>query len=160
MARVFVYGTLLRGGPNAHHLLSSSFVGEAQTVSPYYFISNETSLPPHESYRYPYLMRSPSAATQTPTQVRGEVYDVDVATLERLDLLEGHPEHYRRQRIEVISSTDSRRLEADTYILEHEPTKANIIKSLDNSISSADYKVINGGDWRAFVGGYPFSSSS
>jgi gamma-glutamylcyclotransferase (GGCT)/AIG2-like uncharacterized protein YtfP len=105
-------------------------------------------------------MRSPSAATQTPTQVRGEVYDVDVATLERLDLLEGHPEHYRRQRIEVISSTDSRRLEADTYILEHEPTKANIIKSLDNSISSADYKVINGGDWRAFVGGYPFSSSS
>jgi gamma-glutamylcyclotransferase (GGCT)/AIG2-like uncharacterized protein YtfP len=133
-------------------------VGEAQTVSPYYFISNETSLPPHESYRYPYLMRSPSAATQTPTQVRGEVYDVDIATLERLDLLEGHPEHYRRQRIEVISSTDSRRLEADTYILEHEATKANIIKSL--LVSSAEFRVIEGGDWRAFVGGYPFLSSS
>ena len=160
MARVFVYGTLLRGGPNAHHLLTSSFVCEAQTASSYFLISNETSQPPHDLYKYPYLMTGPSIPTQTPSQVRGELYDVDAVTLKRLDELEGAPEHYRRQRIEVITAPDSRRLEADTYILEHEPTKENIRKALAIGGDTDQYKVIEGGDWRAFIGGYPYPSFS
>lgn len=161
--RIFVYGTLLRGGPNAHYLGSSTFVCEALTVSPFYFISNETVQPPppHDTYKYPYLMKTASTSDQTSSPVQGEVYEVDIPTLARLDILEGQPEHYLRQRIKVVAKDGAGGLlECDTYVLEHAPTMDKIRQALSSIESSADssdcksFKIIEGGDWRKFIGGY------
>ena len=58
---LFVYGTLMRGQPNAHHLVSASFVGLAQTVAAFTLIRWQG---------YPGLRRGGS------TGVRGELYRV------------------------------------------------------------------------------------
>ena len=45
----------------------------------------------------PFLSRSRAVS-----QVTGEVYSVDDATLRRLDELEGHPDAYKREQAEVV----------------------------------------------------------
>lgn len=82
--RVFVYGTLLRGEPNHYILEHACFVREART--PAVFTLRDMGA-------FPALLADGSTA------VLGEVYDVDAATLARLDRLEGHPRLYRRTPI-------------------------------------------------------------
>lgn len=80
--RVFVYGTLRRGEYNHHYLSSATYVGQTRT---------EPSFTLVDLGGYPGLLLEGS------TPVVGELYDVDVTTLARLDLLEEAPEVYRRQ---------------------------------------------------------------
>jgi gamma-glutamylcyclotransferase (GGCT)/AIG2-like uncharacterized protein YtfP len=80
--RVFVYGTLKRGGSN-HSLLQSSseFLGEAVTVPTYRMLATS----------FPVIMPD---ATGKP--VAGEIYAVDDTTLVRLDQLEREGRSYDR----------------------------------------------------------------
>lgn len=80
--RVFVYGTLKRGGSN-HSLLQSSsgFLGEAVTVPTYRMVATS----------FPVIMPD---ATGKP--VAGEIYAVDDTTLVRLDQLEREGRSYDR----------------------------------------------------------------
>lgn len=63
--------------------------------------------------------------------IEGELYEVDAATLVRLDRLEGHPHFYRRTPIKLHDGS-----EVETYVL-----------SLAH-VSSRP--VIASGDWRSY----------
>ncbi len=76
MTRVFVYGTLKRGGHNHRYLAGQEFLGEARTASGYtlYALGD-----------YPGMVRSSAPGHE----VAGEVWAVDAAGLAGLDELEG-----------------------------------------------------------------------
>jgi gamma-glutamylcyclotransferase (GGCT)/AIG2-like uncharacterized protein YtfP len=76
MTRVFVYGTLKRGGRNHAWLAGQEFLGEGRAVSGYTLYSLGD---------YPGMVHSRNAHHD----VAGEVWAVDAAGLARLDELEG-----------------------------------------------------------------------
>src|SRR5262249_46638083 len=90
LARVLVYGSLLRGEGNHHVLARARFVRAATTSAAF------------ELYDLGYF---PGLVAGGVTAVKGEVYDVDPETLERLDRLEGHPSFYRRRPIALEDGT-------------------------------------------------------
>lgn len=84
--KVFVYGTLLRGESNHGAFLSGSrFVCHAEL--PGYGLYNV------EDY--------PGAVPEESKRVKGEVYEVDQATLRRLDWLEDEGDLYTRREVTV-----------------------------------------------------------
>jgi gamma-glutamylaminecyclotransferase len=86
--KVFVYGTLKQGYSN-HYLLSSS----KQDTSEAYvdgILHNGWGFPCMQPYR-----RSEGFC------VKGEVYTVDLETLDNLDALEGHPDFFYRTQVDV-----------------------------------------------------------
>lgn len=90
--RVFVYGTLLSGEPNHAALAGARFAGAAETAPAFELVD----LGP-----YPALVAGGA------TRVRGEVYDVDEATLAALDAFEGHPDLYVRIRVTLADGTEA-----------------------------------------------------
>lgn len=92
MTKVFVYGTLKRGHGNNRLLEGSRFVGEARTV-------RHLHMRQWAGGGFPYLIDD---AGPDRRQCAGEVYEVDVATLARLDILEGVPHHYQRRPLSVV----------------------------------------------------------
>lgn len=85
MHRIFVYGTLKTGEPNAHLMVDSSkgkatLVGAADTVRKFPLLIGSR-------YNVPYLLYKPG----TGHRIRGEVYDVDDKLLAFLDEFENHP---------------------------------------------------------------------
>ncbi len=85
-ARVFVYGTLLRGEPNHHLLADAELLGEARTEPVFDLVS---------------LGAFPAMIAGGETAVAGEIYEVDPPTLDTLDRLEGHPRFYRRRSVRL-----------------------------------------------------------
>ena len=83
---VFVYGTLRKGFRNHYLLSSSKFIGYGMTKDKYSLYADGI----------PYVVKIPN------TQIKGEVYEVDKNTLDVLDDLEGHPDFYRRELVDVI----------------------------------------------------------
>jgi len=118
VTRVFVYGTLLAGEPNHRLLDAAAFVGVAETAPVFSLVD----LGP-----FPALVDGGADA------VVGEVYEVDRPTLQRLDLLEGHPRFYRRRRITLEDGS-----KVETYVLSPEQV--------------AGHPVIGSGSWRARQG--------
>jgi len=116
ITRVFVYGSLLRGMGNHGFLERSRFVRSARTAL---------------GYRMYSLGAFPGVARDVGGQVLGEVFDVDGATLARLDRLEGHPHFYMRS---VIALEDGERVE--TYLIPLETVAPH-------------RAVVATGDWRA-----------
>ena len=99
--RVFVYGTLRKGQYN-HHYISDTlvkFLGVYKTREKFYMIRN-TGL------SFPYLV-SPSLLhlKEEPTYITGEVYEITKEGLERIDTLEGVPDHYIRDGIFAENET-------------------------------------------------------
>jgi gamma-glutamylaminecyclotransferase len=97
--RVFVYGTLMRGHGNHYLLEQARFVNEAATVDGFAMLYAG----------YPYVVRDPGDGWEI-YPVKGEVYEVDIKQLMRLDSLEGyHPDrpkefcHYVREEIKVLA---------------------------------------------------------
>ena len=86
MIQVFVYGTLKRGERNFHHLRDARFVGEHLTRPRYTMYSFDS---------YPAVCQNGRQA------IEGEIFRVSARRLLALDRLEGHPEYYRRIRIET-----------------------------------------------------------
>ncbi len=83
--KVFVCGTLRRGGSNHRLLRASRRLGE--WVTP-------------KAYRMLDLGAYPGVIDGTDS-IRGEVYAVSPAVLRRLDALEDHPWRYRRRRLDT-----------------------------------------------------------
>ena len=98
MHKVFVYGTLKRGFHN-HRLLTESratFVATAKTRAPMRLVLGE--------YGIPYLMKEGDAAGRVP----GELWEVDDAGLDALDVLEGVDEGmYERVVLGVEPADDA-----------------------------------------------------
>jgi gamma-glutamylaminecyclotransferase len=95
--KVFVYGTLKQGYGNHHILADSTFIGEGTSISYMVMIGKDYAFPYLLGYGYEY----PSAKSH---RIKGEIYEVDKATLKRLDRLEGYPTHYDKQTIYVTSA--------------------------------------------------------
>jgi gamma-glutamylcyclotransferase (GGCT)/AIG2-like uncharacterized protein YtfP len=117
--RVFTYGTLLRGEPNHRLLATSKFIGEATTKAEYTMV---------DCGYYPAILEGGKTA------VKGEVFEVDERTLERLDYLEGVPSLYIRKTITLDDGT-----EAEVYILNSSRTE------------TADLTEIESGDWLDYL---------
>jgi gamma-glutamylaminecyclotransferase len=98
ITRIFVYGTLRRGGSN-HHLLCD-FIPERTLWTPPDFTLIDLGT-------YPGLLSGGATA------VLGEVYRVDAVTLRALDHLEDEGRHYHRR---AIALADGSRAEA--YLLD------------------------------------------
>ena len=86
---LFVYGTLKKGHYNHDLLQYAKYVADVTTKYSYPMIQLDEP--------YPYLLDCEGEGYQ----IKGELYKIDRATLAMLDILEGHPEHYRRREIEV-----------------------------------------------------------
>lgn len=88
--RVFVYGTLKKGGWNHDRFLNkTAFVGNASTVKNYTMLADR--LPYVDQHHFP-----PASG-----HIKGEVYAATPAELDMLDKLEGHPEWYCREPVQV-----------------------------------------------------------
>jgi gamma-glutamylcyclotransferase (GGCT)/AIG2-like uncharacterized protein YtfP len=85
---LFVYGTLMWGGVRHRLLAGQRFLGEART-RPLYGLFD---LGP-----YPGLVRRDAGGAA----VCGELYEIAVGLLARLDAEEGAPTLYRREAVEV-----------------------------------------------------------
>lgn len=100
---VFVYGTLMESFYN-HSLLKKSRVkkvGRAVTRSADFHMYIQSGA------TYPYVAKSTRAIKgQGPTHLAGELYQVDLATLQDLDRLEGNTRHYIRRRESVVWNFD------------------------------------------------------
>lgn len=100
MQQIFVYGTLKSGFHNHHYLKNANFIDRA------------TSL-----YRYPMILKYPAFphlinAKGKGHYIKGEVYSIDNETMLKIDELEGVPEHYYRECIDVrLQNGDSLRVE-------------------------------------------------
>jgi len=120
VTRVFVYGTLLEGEPNHRLLAAATLVGAAAT-KPVFSLAD--------------LGFFPAMVEGGASAVRGEVYEVDPPTLARLDVLEGHPRFYRRQRVVLADGST-----AETYVLSPEQAAGRPL------ISSGDWRTRRGAD--------------
>ena len=109
---VFVYGSLRKGFGNHRLLENSKFLGYGKTKEKYSLYADGI----------PYVVKEPL------TQIKGEIYQVDDETLHRLDQLEGHPEFYKRELIDVITE-DGKTIKAWIYFYPYK--KGNLIKSGD-----------------------------
>ena len=104
MPRIFVYGTLKRGGSNHALLTSQQFLGAART-SPGY-----TLYLPGD---YPGMVR----AANDQAGVTGEVWLVDDACLQQLDELEGVAEGlYERTPIQLTAPFAAEPAQAYLYL--------------------------------------------
>jgi gamma-glutamylcyclotransferase (GGCT)/AIG2-like uncharacterized protein YtfP len=88
--RVFVYGTLRDREPN-HYILAEA----GAKVIGYTRITGYIML---HLGAYPGVVKAPPTGGW---QIFGEVYDVDDATLLRMDQLEGHPNFYTRIEVDL-----------------------------------------------------------
>ncbi len=97
---VFVYGTFMKGETHHGVLAQSRFLGPA------------TSLPAYDLEQiddYPAMIPGGSTA------IRGELYEVDDATLSKLDAIEEVPVYYLRETITLANGTV-----AQTYLMPRE----------------------------------------
>lgn len=73
--RLFVYGTLKRGGCNSHYMAGQDFIGQARTEARYRLV---------DCGGYPGLF----PVNENGASVSGEIWDVDAPCRVRLDVLE------------------------------------------------------------------------
>lgn len=92
MAPVLVYGSLMRGFANHHWLRGARFLGEGVMAGLALYDLG------------PFPMAVPSGDR---VLLHGEVYAVDHGQLAQLDLLEGTPRLYERQRHPLLAGGDA-----------------------------------------------------
>lgn len=85
--RVFVYGSLKAGHGNHALLEGATFLGRQSLSGRYAML---------DIGYYPGVVEVADGPRRT---IYGEVYRIDKPTLESLDLLEGHPNYYRRTKV-------------------------------------------------------------
>lgn len=85
--RVFVYGTLKRGHGNSHLLREATPLGRSLVTGKYKL---------YDLGGFPAVMLRPAGEM---VHILGEVYDVPLDTFQTLDMLEGHPDWYKRIKV-------------------------------------------------------------
>lgn len=113
--RIFVYGTLRKGGSNFGLMKDANFIAKG-TVGGVLL----------DYGGYPALVSRPHGYTL----VHGEIYDVDAPTLARLDKMEGHPHYYRRTML-AVNLGSAHTYPADTYVPVKPDLSAPVIESGD-----------------------------
>lgn len=104
MNRIFVYGSLKRGGSNHALLQGQSFLGTARTAAGFRLF---------DLGDYPGMVAWPGDTTG----VEGEVWAVDAAGLARLDQLEGTAEGlYRRAPVALLAPFAGQTVETYFYL--------------------------------------------
>ena len=139
MQRVFVYGSLLSGLPNHGVLASSRCVcSSARTSSStLYLVGNGVN--------FPYLLQHPLRDGHVPVSVEGEVYEVDDATLSRLDTLEGvEGGQYARLSLPVLLDS-SLAVDCNVYVC----TDPQLIQEI--GANPARFQLLATGSWRAHI---------
>jgi gamma-glutamylaminecyclotransferase len=102
MTRIFVYGSLKRGGSNHRYLAGQKFLGETRTAPGYTLYSLGD---------YPGMVPSTVASDD----VTGELWAIDAVCLAKLDVLEGLAEGlYARVSIELTPPFAGQ--SAETYL--------------------------------------------
>jgi len=129
--RLFVYGTLRQGCTNHNLIFGSRYLGPVETKDPYVMVTQK-------SRSYPYIFRQADLLTY---HVKGELYEVTEETMRRLDVLEGHPDHYRRQQITVIDRKDQEH-ECFAYVVDNTTMIADILEGLGTR-----FVFVRHGDW-------------
>ncbi len=87
---VFVYGSMKKGFMNHFRLEGTAiFLGAASTLNSY-------AMYPDDSYKFPYVLKDKNRFP-----IQGELYSAGNDLLEILDIFEGHPKYYKREKIEV-----------------------------------------------------------
>jgi len=86
---VFVYGSLKRGFDNHGLLENAVYIGKGQTV--------ERNFTMYSLGAFPGVCRDAKASTT----VKGELYQVNLRDMWKLDRLEGHPNFYRRESVMI-----------------------------------------------------------
>jgi molybdenum cofactor cytidylyltransferase len=86
--RLFVYGTLMRGGPRHGVLRGQRFLREAVTWPKYLLF---------DLGAYPGLV----VADRDGRAIHGELYEVEQRLIPQLDVMEGAPELYRLEPVEI-----------------------------------------------------------
>lgn len=113
---VFVYGTLKEGFPNFHRNPGQRIPGTYRTRHPFPFYVVQLPI----EGRAPWLMNSPGKGVQ----VTGQVFEVDAATLQAMDVFEevGLPTGYVRVELQLEPlDPDGTVLHAHAYMkLEHQ----------------------------------------
>lgn len=87
--RLFVYGTLKRGGRNHGLLRGQTFLCQAITQPQYRL---------YDTGAYPCLVREPARGLR----ICGELWEVSEAAMPALDELEGVPDLFGREAIDLI----------------------------------------------------------
>jgi len=82
--RMFVYGTLMRGRRNHHHLAQAVFIAQSRTAP---------------TFRLVDAGQCAALVPEGDTAIEGELYDVNRIILFELDLLEDHPPSLYRSTI-------------------------------------------------------------
>lgn len=88
---LFVYGTLKRNFSNNYLLQTAQYLGEGKTQDKYAMYVQGI----------PYVLK-----TEQRYCISGELYAIDNKTLSRLDTLEGHPDWYRREQVQVLNANN------------------------------------------------------
>jgi gamma-glutamylcyclotransferase (GGCT)/AIG2-like uncharacterized protein YtfP len=113
-SRLFVYGTLRSGERNDIRSFGEvRFAGNGQVAGSIYDLG-----------AYPVYLPSPAGV------VEGEVFVIADRLLSDLDLFEGHPDLFRRTRMEVEMSGGTR-VEAWVYVYQGDPGPAPRIAAGD-----------------------------
>ena len=85
---LFVYGTLMKGFSNHYLLEGAEWVETAKTLEKYSLYESGI----------PFVFKGEEVS-----HIYGELYRVDELTLKIVDRLEGHPEWYQREEIQIIT---------------------------------------------------------
>lgn len=94
MFKLFVYGTLRKNFGNHDFLKNSTFLGNAVTVPNTLLFGTVIPFMKYINLKdFEYL--------NIDSHVKGEVYLVSKTELENIDILEGHPDFYKREKILV-----------------------------------------------------------
>lgn len=102
--RLFLYGTLKRGLSNHSLLRRQRFIAEAQTAPQFRLV---------DVGGFPALVKVDS----NPLSVQGEVWEVDLDCLIRLDRFEGlHVGLYTRQKVQLLPPFENDHVEAYFYL--------------------------------------------
>mmetsp|Transcript_13274 Transcript_13274/g.17728 ORF Transcript_13274/g.17728 Transcript_13274/m.17728 type:complete len:127 (+) Transcript_13274:3-383(+) len=89
MTKIFVYGTLKKNHANNFYLDDSEFISSTNTKEKYVMYTCKNHIP--------YVVSNKEKIYQ----INGELYDVDMRTLDEIDDLEGNGKWYTRKLVEL-----------------------------------------------------------
>jgi gamma-glutamylcyclotransferase (GGCT)/AIG2-like uncharacterized protein YtfP len=90
MTKIFVYGSLLRGMANHDVIKDAQYGGRARTAYEFTMVR---------------LGYYPGVVHEGDQSIVGELYELSPVQLQRVDMLEGHPDYYKRKQI-VLNTGD------------------------------------------------------
>lgn len=142
---VFVYGTLRRAAFNNTLIeidTDNEYLGEFITDQKYLML---------DLGGYPGVCKAPFYPSRLLDQIRmrslyapinGEVYSVNYETLSKLDILEGHPSFYKREKIKVVGLCDMPDLPASEvwiYVLNYPERYSGHYPAAKNNYGDYDW---------------------